>query len=134
MNTTNFKPNDRVLQIFMRSDGFPIVIKYDVISSDDDSLVLAPIGEAGDMTGKVITFTKEQGIPRTYLDGDINRMFTDYLANTQGWNQAKLMMATPKDLLREIQFLKKIFDLWNATLSANTAPSPDHPIQEELFK
>lgn len=71
MNTTNFKPNDRVLQIFMRSDGFPIVIKYDVISSDDDSLVLAPIGEAGDMTGKVITFTKEQGIPRTYLDGDI---------------------------------------------------------------
>ena len=83
MNTTNFKPNDRVLQIFMRSDGFPIVIKYDVISSDDDSLVLAPIGEAGDMTGKVIAFTKEQGIPRTYLDGDINRMFTDYLANTQ---------------------------------------------------
>ena len=134
MNPTNFKPNDRVLQIFMRSDGFPIVIKYDVISCDDESLVLAPIGEAGDMTGKVITFTKEQGIPRTYLDGDINRMFTDYLANTQGWNQAKLMMATPKDLLREIQSHKKIFDLWNATLSANTAPSPDHPIQEELFK
>ena len=133
MNPTNFKPNDRVLQIFMRSDGFPIVIKYDVISSDDDSLVLAPIGEAGDMTGKVITFTKEQGIPRTYPDGDINRMFTDYLANTQGWNQAKLMMATPKDLLREIQSLKKIFDLWNATLSANTAPSPGHPLQGELF-
>ena len=60
MNTTNFKPNDRVLQIFMRSDGFPIVIKYDVISSDDDSLVLAPIGKASDMTSKIITFTKEQ--------------------------------------------------------------------------
>ena len=63
MNTTNFKPNDRVLQIFMRSDGFSIVIKYDVISCDDESLVLAPIGEASDMTGMVITFTKEQAPP-----------------------------------------------------------------------
>lgn len=127
-----FNPNDRVYQIFMKSDGFPIVIKYDVISSTEDELVVAPIGDAGDMTGKIITFDSKTGIPRTYPANEINRMFTDYLANTQGWERAKLMLASPKELMTEIQALKKILDLWNATLNV-TAPRPGEPVQGELF-
>ena len=131
---TYLKQNEEVMQIFMGPDALPHLFRLTVITSDENSLVLIPIGEASEFSGKIITYDDKTGIPRTYRLSETNLMFTEYLANQQGWELGKTMMQSPKALATEIATLKKIHDLWKATLRENTAASEEKPKQDTFLK
>lgn len=111
----DLKPNEIAWQIFIGSDGHPHVFKLSVVSSDADRLVVIPLGDAGDVSGKIVTYEDKDGIPRTYRTAEINRMFSEYLCNIRGWNRAGMFATTPKDLENEIESLAKTLELWKQT-------------------
>lgn len=111
--TETFVPGELVTQIFVGARATPIVITYNVIDSTPTSLVLKPIGNHPDVGDDIITFTNKKGIPQTYRQNDYDRMFVDYLRNTERLPRA-IMKAdfNQKDLDRQIASLKKISELW----------------------
>lgn len=111
--TETFVPGELVTQIFVGARATPIVITYNVIDSTPTSLVLKPIGNHPDVGDDIITFTNKKGIPQTYRQNDYDRMFVDYLRNTERLPGA-IMKAdfNQKDLDRQIASLKKISELW----------------------
>lgn len=111
--TETFVPGELVTQIFLGARATPVVITYNVIDSTPTSLVLKPIGNHPDVGDDIITFTNKKGIPQTYRQNDYDRMFVDYLRNTERLPRA-IMKAdfNQKDLDRQIASLKKISELW----------------------
>jgi hypothetical protein len=111
--TETFVPGELVTQIFVGARATPVVITYNVIDSTPTSLVLKPIGNHSGVGDDIITFTCKKGIPLTYRQNDYDRMFVDYLRNTERLPGA-IMKAdfNQKDLDRQIASLKKISDLW----------------------
>lgn len=111
--TETFVPGELVTQIFLGARAAPVVITYNVIDSTPTSLVLKPIGNHPDVGDDIITFTNKKGIPQTYRQNDYDRMFVDYLRNTERLPGA-IMKAdfNQKDLDRQIASLKKISELW----------------------
>lgn len=111
--TETFIPGELVTQIFVGARATPVVITYNVIDSTPTSLVLKPIGNHPGVGDDIITFTCKKGIPLTYRQNDYDRMFVDYLRNTERLPGA-IMKAdfNQKDLDRQIASLKKISDLW----------------------
>jgi hypothetical protein len=111
--TETFIPGELVTQIFVGARATPVVITYNVIDSTPTSLVLKPIGNHLGVGDDIITFTCKKGIPLTYRQNDYDRMFVDYLRNTERLPGA-IMKAdfNQKDLDRQIASLKKISDLW----------------------
>ncbi len=111
--TETFIPGELVTQIFVGAKATPVVITYNVIDSTLTSLVLKPIGNHPDVGDDIITFTNKKGIPQTYRQNDYDRMFVDYLRNTERLPGA-IMKAdfNQKDLDRQIASLKKISELW----------------------
>lgn len=111
--TETFVPGELVTQIFLGARATPVVITYNVIDSTPTSLVLKPIGNHPDVGDDIITFTNKKGIPQTYRQNDYDRMFVDYLRNTERLPGA-IMKAdfNQKDLDRQIASLKKISELW----------------------
>ena len=68
---------------------------------------------------KLITFTTAQGIPRTYRETEVDKMFVDYLRNIERLPEADLTADfTQKDHNSPIASLKKISDLWSKTKKA----------------
>ena len=120
----DLKPNEIVWQIFIGSDGLPHVFKLSVVESNAERLVVIPLGDVGELSGKIVTYEDKDGIPRTYRTDEINRMFADYLANIQGWDRAKMIVTAPKDLEDEIQNLTKILELWKQTRRRGGAVRP----------
>lgn len=111
--TETFLPGEFVAQIFVGAGGVPVVISYNVIDSTPTSLVLKPIGNHPGIEDDIITFTSKKGIPQTYRRSDYDKMFLDYLRNTERLAGA-IMKAdyTQKDLERQIATFKKISELW----------------------
>ena len=111
--TETFVPGELVTQIFVGARATPVVITYNVIDSTPTSLVLKPIGNHPGVGDDIITFICKKGIPLTYRQNDYDRMFVDYLRNTERLPGA-IMKAdfNQKDLDRQIASLKKIYDLW----------------------
>lgn len=131
-----FATGERVMQIFLAHNGAPVIVKYDVVESTTDSLTLVAIEDAGEMTGKTITFTKEQGIPRTYRGSDTDRMFSEYVRYVERLPAAVMNAGfTLRDLNAKIATLRKISELWSAAIrkpeatSATSQPSthPENP-------
>lgn len=120
----DLQPNEIVWQIFVGPNGLPHVFKMSVVSSDENALKVVPLGDAGELTGKIVTYDDEEGIPRTYRSKDIDRMFAEYLFNIQGWNRAKLFAVSPKDFAEEIETLTKILEMWKQTRRRVAASKP----------
>ena len=111
--TETFLPGELVTQIFVGVRAMPVVITYNVIDSTPTSLVLKPVGNHPGISDDIITFTSQKGIPQTYRCGDYDRMFLDYLRNTERLPGAILKTDySQKDLKQQIATLKRISDLW----------------------
>lgn len=120
----DLQPNEIVWQIFVGPNGIPHVFKMSVISSDENSLVVVPLGEVGEFSHQIVTYDEKSGIPRTYRSNEINKMFGEYLYNIEGWQRSGMFATTPKELEAEIAKFGSILELWKQTRRRAAAVRP----------
>ena len=124
--TETFIPGELVTQIFVGARATPVVITYNVIDSTPTSLTVKPVDKHPDIGDGIITFTTKKGIPKTYRWGECDRMFVDYLRNSERLPSAILKADfSQKDLNTQIATLKKISDLWSETRRIQTRPKTE---------
>ena len=107
-----FKPNDKIYQIFLQKDATAIVIESTVVDVTPESITYIPLGNIPDVSGKVITDTLKGGIPTPYSADEIDLMFSEFMHRTYGIGKGPFFQMTPKDLEHKIELLQDLLKKW----------------------